>query len=347
MKRFRFLSALLIVVVLGSFCLTGCGQQAKAPQNAQDKAKTITVADGTGREVTVSGEVKRVITNYGIASHMVFALGAHDRLVGIDSPSQNNTFFNSLKPETAKMASPGSPKEFNMEEAIALKPDLVLVPGRNTELIENLEAKGLTVFGVVAEDLEQLKTTMINLSKLLGEEEKGQEFAEYYDDTLSLVGKHTAGLSDQDKPTVYLVGPMGFLSTCSFDMYQNYLIDLAGGKNAAAGLKGGWVEVSPEQVINWDPDIILVVRYTSGISPEEILADSRWQGIKAVKNKQVFWFPSEINPWDYPSPQAALGIKWLAQKLHPDKFTYNMQDEADSFFNTLYGKSFTELGGKL
>lgn len=207
------------------------------------------------------------------------------------------------------------------------------MPGRNKKLVETLEARGLNVFGVVAEDIEQLKSTMVNLGKLLDAEEKAQKFVHYYDKTLEMVRERTSGLSEQEKPVVYLVGPMGFLSTCSSEMYQHHLIELAGGRNAAADLKGSWVKVSSEQVINWNPDIILLVQYTSGITPEQVLEDDHWQEIKAVKNKQVYWFPSELNPWDYPSPQAVLGIKWLAQKLHPDKFNdYEMKEEADNFF---------------
>lgn len=246
------------------------------------------------------------------------------------------------------MASPGSPHELNIEEAIALKPDLILVPGRNQELVETLEEKGLNVFGVVAEDLDQLKDTMLELGKALGQEEQAEEFVKYYDDVIKDVQEKTASLSDEDKPTVYLVGPMGLLSTCSKDMYQNYLITLAGGKNAAGELTGGWVEISPEQLIEWNPDIILIVQYTTGVTPDDVLNDSRLQSIKAVKNKQVYWFPSNLSPWDYPSPEAAVGILWIAQKLHPDLFPdIDMMKEADSYFETFYGKTFTELGGDL
>lgn len=342
-----FLSVLLILTFI-----SGCAKNQTNTTDAQPKEKIVT--DGLGRQVKIPAEVKRIVTNYGIATHMVFALGAQDRLVGIDTPSKNNAFFNALKPEVAAIPSVGSPKDFNIEEAIALKPDLVLVPGRNRELVENLENRGMTVFGVIAEDLEQLKSTMENLGKALGEEEKAAQFIKYYDDTLKMVEQRTRGLKDEDKPDVYLVGPMGLLSTCSKDMYQNFLINLAGGKNVAANEKSGgapaqgWFEVSPEQIIKWDPEKILVVQYTSGITPEQILSDPRFQEIKAVKNKQVFWFPSKLNPWDYPSPQAVLGIKWLAQKLHPDKFNdVNIQKEADEFFKSLYGKTFTEMGGTL
>lgn len=348
MKKYsKFIVLMLVVCFICVLACAGCSTNNTDIPAVGDEKK-ITVTDGLDRKITLDKKPEKILTSYGIATHMVFTLKAQDRLVGIDTPSLNNPFFNGLMPETSNMPSPGSPAEFNIEEAIALKPDIILVPGRNKELVETLEAKGLNVFGVVAEDLDQLKNTMLELGKALGAEKEAKDFTDYYDNAINEVKGKVGNLSDNDKPTVYLVGPMGFLSTCSQDMYQNYLIDLAGGKNAAADLKGGWVDVSPEQVIDWNPDIIFIVQYTTGITPEDVLKDNRWKGINAVKNKQVFWFPSNINPWDYPSPEAALGIQWITQKLHPDLFKdFDMLKEADSYYKTFYGKTFTDLGGDL
>lgn len=348
MKKYSKLLVLMLVIIF-SFVLVcaGCSNNTETAAPKGDDKKII-VTDGLGREVTLDKPAEKVISPYGIAVQMMFTLGAQDRLVGVGSPMLKNPFFNKIKPDIVDLPVVGTPQEFNIEQCISLKPDLVLLPGRNKELVDNLEAKGINVFGVVAEDLDQLKSSMLELGKALGKEQQAEEFAKYYDNTIKMVKEKTADISDKDKATVYLVGPMGMLSTCSQDMYQNYLIELAGGKNAAAELKGGWVDVSPEQVISWNPDIIVAVQYTTGVTLEDILKDNRWQGIDAVKNKQVFWFPSILNPWDYPSPEAALGVQWLAQKLHPEQFKdLDMVKEADDFYKKFYGKTFTELGGDL
>ncbi len=347
------LTILLVILIFVTFNLSGCGneQSGVGQQEEEVQNEKLVVTDGLGRQIEIPQKIERIVVTYGIAGHMVCALGVQDKIVGIDSPSKDNEFFNAIKPGYSSLPSPGSPGEVNIEEVIALKPDIILVPGRNEELVTQLDERGLTVFGVVAEDLEQLKTTMENLGKAFGAEEQAARFIKYYDDTMKMVEEKTKDIGQEERPGVYLIGPMGLFSTCSEDMYQNDLIELAGGRNVAAGEDGetgrGWFELSPEQLINWNPDIMVVVQYTSGITPEEILKDDRLQEINAVKNKQVYWFPSELNPWDYPSPQAVLGIKWLAQKLHPNKFDFDMQNEADEFFEMLYNKTFTELGGKL
>jgi len=339
----KFILILLVFTIL-LVSVGGCSSVENEPA-VQDSQVTV-VTDGIGREVELNGPVQKIATSYGIGTHMVFALGAQDRLVGMDSPSQNNKFFNALLPETGTMTSAGSPRDVNIEQLLSLEPDLVIVPGRNRELVDNLEQHGITVFGVIAEDLNQLKDSMLNLGKALGCEDKAQLFADYYDETVSMIDEKTSDLTDAEKPVVYFVGPMGVLSTCSSDMYQNHLINLCGGKNAAAELKGGWVEVSTEEVLAWNPDIIVVVQYGS-TTPEDVLADERLAVVKAVQDGNVMWFPSDFNPWDYPSPQAVLGMEWLATVINPDLFAdIDMQDEADKFFNEFYGKTFTELGGK-
>lgn len=317
-------------------------------------AADVVVTDGLGREVEITLPVNRIVTNYGIATHMLFALGAEDRLVGIDMPSQQDKFFNSLRPEVGTMASAGSPRELNIEQAIALRPDLLLVPGRNRDLIEGLEARGLTgVFGVIAEDLDQLRTTIASLGKALGEEDKAEKFIKYYDETLACIADRTKDLAEEEKPLVYIAGRDGLLSTCGKDMYQHSVIQMAGGRNAGGddslgGAAQGWFKVSPEQLINWDPDYILVVRYGVEVTPEQILSDPRFQGVSAVRNGRVLWFPSNLNSWDFPAPQAVLGVQWLARLLHPDKFAdMDLQKDVDEFFRTFYGKSFTELGGEM
>ncbi|WP_082736237.1 ABC transporter substrate-binding protein [Syntrophomonas wolfei] len=351
MKAFR--NSVMLILMVALLALPGCGKPATAPQNEGAKAvSSIVVKDGLNRDVKIDGNVESIVSSYGIALHMVVALGAADLIQAIDVPSMKSDFFKATIPQNAQGKSVGSPRELNIEEVAALDPDLVLVPGRNQEMVESLEKRGITVFGVVAETPQELNLTMLNLGKALGREQVAQEFVDYYDQTIKDVKDRLAGLEKSQRPRVYLVGPMGILSTCSSDMYQHELIAMCGGENVAAQLQGkldghGWLEIPAEQLITWDPEVILVVQY-SGAKPADILNDSRFRNIQAVKDKKVYWFPSDLNPWDYPSPQAVLGVKWLAATLHPDCFeNVNMQVEADNFFNRFYGKSFTGMGGKL
>ncbi|HXL04647.1 MAG TPA: ABC transporter substrate-binding protein [Bacillota bacterium] len=328
---------LVMLMVLSSMCV-----------GAQDTKKStgdIVIVDGLGREIRLQEPVKRVYNTYGIAATMVYALGAQDKLVGLDPATKEKAVYVAWPPRGRG--------EFNIEEVIALDADFVLASAGNRDLIENIEAHGINVFGVSAEDLDQLTDSMVNLAKAFGKEDRARQFVNYYDDMVGKLASKTSELAAEERPGVYLVGS-SLLSTCGREMYQHHLIELAGGRNVAVSdddrlIPGKrWVEISPEQIVKWNPDIIVAVQYAADTTPEQILADERFAGVDAVKNGQVFWFPSNLIPWDYPSPQAILGIEWLAKKLHPDLFEdLDVMNEADKFFNMLYGRTYSELGGVL
>jgi iron complex transport system substrate-binding protein len=352
MKKYSKLSVLLLIIVF-SFILvcTGCSQEDTHTTPKSDEEiivdEKIIVTDGLGREIVLDKTPEKIIVSYGIAEKMVYALGAQDTLAAVTSSNLKDNFFTTLKPDIVDLPVLSGQGGLNVEEVISINPDLVLLAGRNKELVDNLEGRGIKAFGVAAEDIDSVKDSMTQLGKAFGKEEIAQEFVSYYDDTIKMIKDKTANISDADKPIVYLSGS-SFLSTSAQEMYQNDLIELVGGKNAAGEIKGGKIDISPEQLIEWNPGFILAAQYTTEVNLEEIQTDNRWQGIDAVANGNVFWFPSNLTPWDYPSAETILGIKWLAQKLHPEQFNdMDMTVEADEFYNKFYGITFTELGGNL
>ena len=125
-------------------------------------------------------------------------------------------------------------------------------------------------------------STVENLGRCFGKEERASKYNQYYQHMLSKISQKTRDIPSFARPKVYMAGPSGPLSTAAGDMYQTSLIEMAGGKNVAADMKGGWVNVDLEQIIKWNPDFILVVKY-GNITSETILQDPRWKDIKAVK----------------------------------------------------------------
>ncbi len=344
MKLFnkKILPLILCIFMFIPYLLTGCTNSSQVSSNNKKQTETIVIKDGLGRKIEINKKIDRVLTNYVIATHMVFALGASDKLVGVDKKSLENPFFNKINSKTSKSSNFNNKNSFNMEEALSLHPDLVLISGKNKKLIDDIEKHGLKVFVINAENLDELKDTMKSLGKAFQKEKEADAFIKYYDDTISLVKKRTENLKDTEKPKVYLSGPDLF-STCGKDMYQNYIISLAGGKNVSEDLKGGWSKISLEQIIRWNPDVILLTQY-SGVKPEDVLKNTSLQGVAAVKNKKVYLFPSKICAWDIPSPQAILGIEWLSLKLNPDKFKdIDIRKESDKVFKLFYNKTFSEF----
>jgi len=115
----------------------------------------------------------------------------------------------------------------------------------------------------------------------------------------------------------------------------------AGAMNVAAATVKGYKQVSLEQVIAWDPQVIFVQdRYPEVVG--QIVSDPNWQSIDAVKNHRVYLMPEYAKAWGYPMPEAmAIGELWMAKKLYPQKFTdIDMQKQADAYYQRFYRTDF-------
>lgn len=345
--------ALVFILSLSCLLIAGCGSESETADVEEVEGK-VTVEDQIGREVQLPSEVKRIVTNYGIATQMVYALGAEDRLVGIDTPTKqrNGDFFEQLDNNFADLPAVGMPGEMNVEEVVKLEPDVVLVRAAagtdGEDTVKQLEDAGLAVLGMDVEDLDKLNEAVEMLGKALDVEDKANDYLDYYEEVRNDVDGKLEGLEDSEKPSALVVMPReGTYSVASDTMYQSHVLDLCGGKNAAAGVSGMWAETSPEQFNAWNPDYVFIVHYGDG-SPEDFAADPKMSALKAVQDGNVVWFPSNIAPWDYPSMQAVLGIEWCAKTFHPDKFEdVDVTEKANEYFEEFFGKSFTDLGGEL
>ena len=122
---------------------------------------------------------------------------------------------------------------------------------------------------------------------------------------------------------------------------------MAGGVNVGHGLSGYFREISPEQFIAWNPDLVVISGHGARRGREQ-LRQPQFAGVAAVASGRIFTFPSNIAPWDFPSPLSALGVLWLAQKCYPEQFAgVDLEAEIERFHRDLFGKGFAEIGGRL
>ncbi len=331
----------------------GCGNN-----TASNGRQTRIITDQAGRQVELPEKVTRVDTSYRIATEIIIGLGAGDTIVGTDaSSSSQSDFFSKFLPDFAEKPNTGSAEGTNTEQIAALKPDVIIVSltkGPGMAKIEQLEAAGLTVVGIDCESLEELAEGVRIIGSVVGAEDKAREYIDYYERTCDMIRDRLADLDTSERVPVYISGSGGILSSCGSKMYQSSMIELAGGINVAASIPaGGWALVSAEQLIRWDPSYIFAVQYGHSMSacpatPQDIMSDSRFSTIDAIKNGRVYMFPSNISAWDYPSMQAVLGLLWTAKTLHPEKFEdVNMTQVANDFYLEFFNKSFEQAGGCL
>lgn len=286
------------------------------------------VVDMSGRKVQVPHEIKRIFTPYRVATGMLLILGEQDRLVGIStkpSPMALRIFPGLKQVGLANRHS-------SIEEILKLHPDLVITsPGSQ---VRDLEQAGIPVFCISVEDPDSLIRGLTVTAELLGKQSRAREISRYYQSRIEYITRQTAKV--QQKKKAYLAGAT-LLSAVGGDFYQDRIIGLAGGINVSHEGKGGWVSVSREHLMSWDPDIILALSYYGKTLPEEILKDRSLSTLKAVSGKHVYTFPTYIDSWDLPSPESILGIMWLAGILYPGEISLDMEKEAREFYSRFYG----------
>ena len=104
---------------------------------------------------------------------------------------------------------------------------------------------------------------------------------------------------------------------------------------------GSFADVSAEEIVGWNPDVIWVPAYAD-YTVEDVLNAPEFSSITAVQNGAVYTFPSYLEPWDYPSASACLGAAWAAYNLHPEVYTYEeLLTDINGLYELLYGQTFT------
>lgn len=173
--------------------------------------------------------------------------------------------------------------------------------------------------------------------------QQAEKILKYYDDTLALVAERFKDIPESERKKVFLAGADGFLSSCGTDFYQHYLIEQAGGINVAAELTGGWQEVSAEQVVSWNPDVIILDPYCKDKPEDAVKMNPGLKAITAVQAGFVYNFPS-VGQWTFPIPQSAMGVLWLSEKLYPDLYEdLDVAAEADKYYKEFFGVTYSDI----
>ena len=141
-----------------------------------------------------------------------------------------------------------------------------------------------------------------------------------------------------DAPSVYLAGNSSVLETAGPAMYQNTMIENANGTNVAASVEDTyWAEVSYEQILDWNPDYIILAS-DAEYDVDSVLNDAALADCTAVKESHVYQLPHAVEAVDSPVPASFLGSVYLASVLHPEQVTEEYYHAAaDEFYGSFYG----------
>ncbi len=316
MKR-TFIISLAWIAVL-SFLLAACATASPTPEEpaASPTPESISLTDGLGRTVTLSSPAQRIVSLAPSNTEVLFALGAGEQVVGRDD-------FSDYPAEAATLPSVGgSMGNYDAEAIVALQPDLVLAAGINPpELVQSLEELGLAVFYLGnPTDMEGMYKNLETVALLTGKTSETDTLIGQLKERVSAVEDKMAGV--QEQPVVFYeldaTDPLAPF-TSGPGTFVDLLISKAGGQNLASSKDSPWVQVSLEELVTQDPEIILLGDAVwGGITPELVAARAGWEALAAVQNGQVY--PFDDNLVSRPGPRLVDGLEQLARLLHPELF---------------------------
>ncbi|BBO71158.1 hypothetical protein DSCA_50880 [Desulfosarcina alkanivorans] len=309
-----------------------------------------TVTDMVGRTVTVPVEARRLVTTFKPASLCVTALGLQNRLVGIDTDSKRDPLQLAVSPAIGQLPAVGQKSTgLNFEAILSVDPDLAILFAQKDgiAIADRLGDHGVAAIVILPERMQTLYDTLRLIAEAAGAPLKAENAIAECRRVVALVGQRVAAIDADHRRRVYFSSPRGIFSTATGDLLQDEMIAMAGAVNVGHALTGYFREISPEQFIAWNPDIVLKSGHHHH-SSHTILQQPQFAGVAAVAAHRIYTFPSNIAHWDFPSPLSALGILWLAGTCYPERFAdLDMQAEIDRFHMALFGKTFVSLGGKL
>lgn len=345
----------LIMVLMSLLLFAACGNS-KANENKEvnkDVSKTVVVTDMVGREVEIPKEVNRIYCTNPIGTNFIYSI-VPEKLIGWNFPQsekEKQFFCEECKELPILGGWFGKKNTGNIEQILTEKPDLIVNMGGFADIDSTnklQEQMGVPIVILSGDKISDFSKAYLAFGKMINEEEKAKVLANYIDETLKEIDEKVANIPEEKKARVYYAeGPTG-LQTDPATSPHTEVLNIVGGINVADVnmTKGyGRTEVSLEQVLLWNPDVII----TDKIEGEDsffnkVYNDENWQDINAIKNEKIYGIPQLPFSWfdRPPSINRVIGLKWLANELYNEIFDYDMYEESKEFFELFYHTNLTK-----
>lgn len=347
MMKKRSISIFMLIIMIFSLA-TGC---AKEPVHKEETADSIEIVDMAERTITIPTKVDSIFSTGPVGTILVYSLNP-DKMVGwnYELREGEKRYIAEDYHDLPNLGGAGK-ESINVEEVLKVDPDVLIAMGTIDDTFisktDELQEKMGKPIVILDDDIYKLDEAYTVLGKVMGEEEKARELAKYCKNTLEDIEKNSANITDDMKVNIYYAeGPSG-LETEPAGSWHAQVIDMVGGNNVAqVEVKGdkGKSEVSIEQLLLWDPEIIISWDDERGGYYSGILEDPAWKDIRAVKEGEVYEIPNKPFNWfdRPPSVNRILGLKWMGNLLYPEIYDYDMREEVKEFYDKFYHYSLTE-----
>ena len=359
----KFISILLAMLMLMSL-FTACGQpkeaekEAAEPQEIKEEPAEETAeetvrefTDSVGRTLSVPANITKIAVSGPLTQIYILPL-AGDMLVGVSrrfSEDAQKYLPEEIYQKTEIGQLYGGKGELDLEALLSVAPDVVIDVGEAKKTIKEdldslTEQTGIPFLHIDATVMtapEAYRT----LGQLLGREEKGNELADYCQSILDNVEEmmQKVDADGNRKSLLYLLGDSGCNVLAEGSFHAETVNTM--GRNLAVledvVSKGSGNEVDLEQILNWNPDVIL---FSSDSIYDEVKDMEAWQALDAISSGNYYEAPSAPYGWlsSPPSVQRYLGLLWLGELLYPEYVNYDLESAVKEYYELFYGCELTD-----
>jgi len=303
--------------------------------------RAASVTDAAGRAVVVPDTVTRVFPAGPPAAILLYTL-APELLLGwprANRPEECEYMLPDIcaRPEVGRVTGRGNTA--NLEVVLALKPDLILDVGstRGTfvSLAERVQEQTGIPYALLDGRFDATVPSYRTLGQLTNRRAAAEALARYAEETIATIRQRIESLPQARRPRVYYArGPRG-LETGLGGSINVETITFLGANNVAAARQGGLAIVSIEQVLAWNPDVIITIDRDFAAS---VRMDPVWAAVAAVRSGRVHLSPKLPFGWvDFPpSVNRLIGLWWLAKILYPEQFSEDIRALTRDFYTRFY-----------
>jgi iron complex transport system substrate-binding protein len=313
MRRFLPLGTLLALLIALTLALAACGGEEQRPAASPEPTGAatgfpVTVTRSDGRELTIAAAPQRIASLSPGATEVLYAIGAGPQIVATDLQSD-------YPPEAANTSKLDAFQP-NLEAIAGVEADLIIIASNQDNVVEALDGLGETVlFLEVPDTIDGVMEQVRLLARVSGRAREGERLAEQMRGRIEGVTRRLADVHEGPRVyheldnTFFTVAPNSFVG----DFYN-----LLRARNIAEGAPTAYPQLSQEEILDRDPEVIILADADAGESPQTVKARPGWGVISAVKNDRIYVIDPDLV--SRPGPRVADGLEQLARFLYPERF---------------------------
>ena len=357
MKKHRQLLALLICLVMSVSLLTGYSETKAATEEptqsaeqdaTQETAETREITDMAGRKVTVpTAENIESVFSAGPVAAIFLYMVVPDKLLGWNY-ELNDVEKSIILDKYQDLPNFGMGDAVNYEAVIAANPTIAINSGKiNDAMVSDCDALSESLgIPVVAVDneLNNSAEAFRFMGELLGVEDHAEELVQYAEQVFTDINV-LSDIPEEKKVSVYFGNGEDSLETAPRGSQHAQILDAINAVNVA-DLElgdGSRVQISAEQLLAWDPDVIVVngepkADKSGSSAAEDILSNPDYASLKAVQDQKVYGTPNAPFSWvDRPAgPNRLIGMRWFSALIYPEYIKCDINEEIHKFFDLFY-----------